>query len=250
MFDEFLRNCPMEDEVKPSNKRVKRNIAAVKSLVEKEGASMTKRRFRLKTLIITAAIAAIAIFSVVSLLTVNGDVQGDIYKFSMGGEEIEGEYNDYVDNDGFRHVSFRAVLPIYEQNFALIYDVDAPRGENVRVITDETDPDFMDRIHQYLEAQDEHLEAYKAWKAEREAEHEESDFDSEDVTITESDEKFELPPEPEDFGLVLKDSELCSYSAGYVTRGDFSLKSGFFGGRIYEHWSCRAKAPWRQRRRT
>ena len=34
MFDDFLRNCPPEDEIKPSKERFEKNIAAVRSLSE------------------------------------------------------------------------------------------------------------------------------------------------------------------------------------------------------------------------
>lgn len=58
MFDDFLRNCKPEDEIKPSKKRVKKNVAALRSLVEKEENSMAKRKFKHKPLIIAAAVIA------------------------------------------------------------------------------------------------------------------------------------------------------------------------------------------------
>lgn len=58
MFDEFLKDCPMNDEIKPSKKRVKKNIAALRSLIETEESTMTKRKFRLKPLIIAVAVIA------------------------------------------------------------------------------------------------------------------------------------------------------------------------------------------------
>ncbi|MCH5208164.1 MAG: hypothetical protein J1F04_04720 [Oscillospiraceae bacterium] len=152
MFDEFLRNCQPEDEIKPSKERVEKNISAVMSLIETKDAEendMTKRKVRLKPLIIAAAIA---IFSGVLLLSVSAAIQVSTVNFFMGGMELDGEYYDYVDIKGFRQVSFSAVLPIDENNFAIIYDVDAPMGENVRVITDETDPDFMDKLRRYQKA--------------------------------------------------------------------------------------------------
>lgn len=65
MFDDFLRNCPPEDEIKPSKKRVKKNIAAVRSLIETEDSTMMKRKFRLKPTIIVV-IAIIAGLSVIT----------------------------------------------------------------------------------------------------------------------------------------------------------------------------------------
>ena len=192
MFDEFLRNSTMEDEVKPSKKRVKKNIAAVNSLINMEEGYMTKRRFRLKPLIIAAVII---ILSAVSLLTVNAATQGEWVRFFLRGEEIEGEYYDYIDEDGNRQISFSAVLPIDAENFAVIYDVDAPLGENVRVITDETDPDFMEKLRLYKDAD------FNVGEAARKAA-----LQPGEARITQY-----TPPDLEDFGLVFKDSEICTY---------------------------------------
>ena len=179
MFDDFLKNCPMEDEIKPSDKRIEKNIAALASLIGQEEKSVTKRKFRLKPLIIAAVIA---ILSGVSLLSASAAIQANIVNFYMGGEELEGEYSDYVDGKGFRHITFSAVLPMDEENYAVIFDVDAPQGENVRVITEETDPDFMRRLRMYNEAVHNHWRGLNS-----------------------------IEPKPEDFGLGLKDSELCTY---------------------------------------
>lgn len=229
MFNEFLRSCPPEDEIKPSKKRIGKNIAAVRSLIETEESNMTKRRFKAKPLIIAAAVI---IFSAASLFTVNAAMQGAVVRFFMGGEEIEGEYYDYVDGDGYRRVSFGAVMPLYEQNFAVIYDVDAPQGENVRVITDATDPEFMDKLRSFKEAQDEFWEARKEWRDSQGLTKEDIlNSDSEYNTNPEFYKEFTLVyPEPEDFGLVFKDSELCTYKLGYLSKDDFSLRDGTLGG--------------------
>lgn len=215
MFDEFLRNCPPEGEIKPSKKRVKKNIAALKSLIETEGSSMTKRKFRFKPLVIAAVIT---LFSTASLVIVNASMKGGGVNFRMGGEEIEGEFNDYVDGDGYRHVSFSAVLPIYEANFAIIYDVDAPQGENVRVITDETDPEFMDKLRRYREA----IEATSGKLV----------YNTSGEGFSGRLETVDLPPKPEDFGLVFKDSEICTFSLGYIGEiyTEFNTFSGELGG--------------------
>lgn len=193
MSDEFLRDYALKAEKRLSKKRIKKNIAAVRSLIEKEENSMTKHKFRLKPLIIAAVIAAV---SAVLLVTVNAAMKGAVVKFLMGGEEIEGEYYDYVDDEGYRHVSFGADLPFYEEKYAIIYDVDAPQGENVRVITEDTDPEFMEKIRLYVEAR-----------------REESG-----------------PLNPEDFGLVFKDSEICNYHYGFITETQTSSMDGGFGG--------------------
>lgn len=151
MFEDFFAECKPKDEIKPSKKRFNKNIAAIRSLIKSERGSMAKRKLRFKPLIITAAVI---LASVVSLLTVNAASGGAVVKFFMGGDEIEGGYRDYVDHDGYRHVSFEATLPLYEENFAIIFDVDAPSEEAVRVITDDTDPDYIDRLRQYRDACD------------------------------------------------------------------------------------------------
>lgn len=217
MSDEFLKEYVLKAEKSLSKKRVKKNIAAVKLLIEKEDNSMTQRKFRSKRLIIAVAVT---IISMVSLFTAaNAATQGAVIKFFMGGEEIEGEYYDYVDDKGFRHVSFGAVLPIYEENFAIIYDVDAPHGENVHIITEETDSDFMENLRLYKKAQDEVREA--ANKA------------VDQTGITDQSGKFTMP-DPEDFGLVFKDSELCVFRLGFVTKSDFDLYDGELGGRFMQ----------------
>lgn len=187
MYDEFLKNCPMEDAIMPSEKRVKESISAVFSLIEAEGKA--KRKFKAKRILVTALISVVSIFLL--LTAVNAATEGGVIKFIMGGKELEGDYNDYVDGKGFRHISFSAVLPIDENNFAVIYDVDKPWGENVRVITEETDPEFMERLRLYLI---EHI--------------------------------HDPDTAPEDFGMVFKDNELCTYHWSF----DLSSHWGGFGG--------------------
>lgn len=192
MLEDLLKKCHNEEF--PTNENSENIKTTVLSRIEKEN---HMKRFRIKPLIIAAAAA----FSVVSLLAVNAAMQGALVKFIMGGEEIEGEYNDYVDRKGFRNISFETVLPSHVKNFAIIYDVDAPAGENVRVITKETDPEFMENLVRYAEAIDTFREKYAQ---------------------TQNYEEID----PENFGLVLKDSELCSYNLG----SDMWNCGGHFGG--------------------
>lgn len=148
---------------------------------------MSKRKT--KWLIVAAVIT---VFTLFSLLTVaNAATEGSVVRFFMGGREIEGDYNDYVDREGFRHITFNAVIPIDADNFAVIYDVDRPWGENVRVITEEADPDLMERLRLYHEG------------------------------------IFETYVEPEDFGLVFKSNELCIYSCA---EGLYKDGVSFIGG--------------------
>lgn len=223
MFDEFLKNCPMDDKIMPSKKRVRKNAAAVKSLIEKEESSMTKRKFKLKPLIIAAAIT---IACAASLITVNAATNGAVVNFFLGGEKIEGDYDDYVDRNGYRHISFRATLPVYEENYAVIYDVDAPREEAVRVITDDTDHEFMEKLRQYRKAMDNYFDARNAWCKEhnitkKDIEDPHFDFDGFDLTY----------PEPEDFGAACKDNELCLFNLGFVAEdGLWESYQGSIGG--------------------
>lgn len=210
MFDDFLKKSPMDEEIKPSKKRVKNNISAVKTLVEKEESPMTRRKFRLKPLIIAAAIM---LASAVTLFTANAATKGAIFNFFLGGNKVEGNIDDYVDSKGYRHISFEATLPIYATNFAVIYDVDAPSDKAMRVITDETDRVFMDKIRRYNKAWVEYLNASAAYCMNSEHNAEPEDFDC------------------EDFGLVFNDSEICIYHIGYLSwDNDFYSTDGAVGG--------------------
>ena len=149
---------------------------------------MTKRKHKTKRLVA----AAITVFTLLSVFTVaNAATEGSVVRFFMGGREIEGDYGDHVDREGFRHITFNAVIPIDADNFAVIYDVDKPWGENVRVITEEADPEFVERLRLYHKGI--------------------------------CDETY---VKPEDFGLVFKDSEICSYRFESGT----DRLGGFLGG--------------------
>lgn len=190
MFDDFLKNCTMNDEIKPTRKRVKKNISVVRSLVANDGAE-AKRKIRLKPLIIAAVIMAT---SAVLLFTASGSTKEAIFNFVLDGEKIECKCEDYVDAKGYRRVTFGATLPIYATNFAWIYDVDAPRDKALRFVTDETDSEFMNKLRRYIE----------------------SDYKTR---------------EPEDFGLIFKDSEICEYHIGYLSWDNgFYSTDGVLGG--------------------
>lgn len=225
MFDDFLKQYPPMYAIKPSKKRAKKDISAVLSLIKKNECPMTKHKRRLKPLIITAVII---IFTLISLFTVNAATEGGVVKFFMGGREIEGDYDDYVDHEGFRHITFSAVLPIDADNFAVIYDVDKPWGENVRVITEEADPEFIGKIRQYRDAEDKFFEDMKVWYKENNITKEDmEDPDSEFNKTFNSAEAVGRPcPEPEDFGLIFKNSEICSYRFVNCT----NRLGGFLGG--------------------
>ena len=204
MFDDFLKNCPMEDEIKPSKKRVRKNIAAFSSLIETEEKNVTKRKIRLKPLIIAAVIA---VLSGVSLMSACAAIQETMVRFFMGGKEIEGGYSDYVDGRGYRHITFSTVLPMDEENFAVIIDVDAPQGENVRVLTDEPYRDLMEKIRMCHEANADHWREYGDHPCQHDG--------------------FAV----EDF-VGLKDSEFCEYEWSERTDEYVQSGGGCFGGKV------------------
>lgn len=199
MFDDFLNNCPMDNEIKPDKKRVGKNIAAVTPLIKAEGRCVPKRRLILKPLTIAAAITAL---SAVTLVTVNASMQGAVVRFLMGGEELGGSYSDYVDGDGYRRIKFSAVLPVSDHLFAIIYDVDAPGEENLRVITQDADPDFLNSILLYREA----VQSFPMDEKETNV------SSGVETQVLSADPNDPLYPKPDDFGLFFKDSEICVYS--------------------------------------
>lgn len=163
IYENILGNLtPSElDELAPASFDAKAPRGAVKRIekaaVEKAGLgssmSATERKSRstkkrLKPLIIAAA-AVVA--SAATLFTVNASMEGNLVRFFINGEEVEGEHRDYVDHDGYRHVTFEAVVPLELTNYAVIVDVDNPE-EFVRVFTEDTDPEFLDSIRQYQAA--------------------------------------------------------------------------------------------------
>lgn len=194
MFEEFFSKCKLHDEVKPSKKRVNKNIAAVRSLIdsETEGNTMTKRKIRIKPLIIAAA--AVAAMTA-TLFTVNAASGGNLVKFLFNGEEYNGDTYDYVDEDGVRHLTFDSIVPIEAETYAVIFDADEPDQEKaVRVLTEESDPDFFEKLRA-------HYEKNRQIREERNALMESG------VSEDELPEFLDI----EDYGIVLKDREICAY---------------------------------------
>lgn len=196
MFDDFFSSCKLYDEAKPSKKRVSKNIAAVRSLIdsETEGNSMTttKRKIKIKPLIIAAAAVAA---SMAMLFTVNAATDGNLVKFLFNGEEYSGDTYDYVDKNGVRHLTFDSVVPIEAETYAVIFDADEPDQEKaVRVLTEESDPDFFEKLRAHQEKSEQIREERNALKESGVSEDELPEF----LDI-------------EDFGIVLKDREICAY---------------------------------------
>ncbi len=191
MFEDFFEKCRPADEVKPSKKRVSKNIAAVRSLIdsETEGNTMTKRKIRIKPLIIAAA--AVAAMTA-TLFTVNAASGGNLVRFFIGGKEVEGGYRDYVDHDGYRHVMFDAVVPGSAENYAVVFDIDEPDYEKaVRVLTDESDPEFFEKLKTHHKENEQIMSEREALKAAGASEDE--------------------LPEYLDLDITFKDSEYCAW---------------------------------------
>lgn len=228
IFENILGNLtPSElDELAGAGFDAKAPRGAVKRIrkaaVEKAGldssprATERKRRSIKKPLIIAAA-AVVA--SAATLFTVNASMEGNLVRFFINGEEVEGEHRDYVDHDGYRHVTFEAVVPLELTNYAVIVDVDNPE-EFVRVFTEDTDPEFLDSIRQYLEASTEwsrkSWELYKeacAWKGvEWESVRQKMgvlDQIYEEAVAAGALDPADRPiyPTPEDFGIYLTDTQ-------------------------------------------
>lgn len=85
MFNDFFSNCRLYDEAKPSKKRVSKNIAAVRSLIETEMSAMStarKRSITRKTLIITAA--AVTVLAGFTTAVVKGN---HVFSFKKGNSK-------------------------------------------------------------------------------------------------------------------------------------------------------------------
>lgn len=87
--------------------------------------------------------SAIAVFSVIAVLAVcfsikgAAAVSGEKLTFSVRGQELQGEYIDEINSRGYRHIEFISYVPTDMSDYAVIINVDAPVGENIKVIDDE-----------------------------------------------------------------------------------------------------------------
>lgn len=87
--------------------------------------------------------SAIAVFALIAVLAVcfsinaSAAVSGEKLTFSIRGQEMQGEYIDEINSRGYRHIEFISYVPIDMSNYAVIINVDAPFGKNIRVIDDE-----------------------------------------------------------------------------------------------------------------
>ncbi len=131
MFEKYYDKYEQSSAKRLPKRRVKQIKAEVLKLAKHDAGA---KRYRLKPILIAAAIAGTC---AASLVTVNAATDGALIKFVLGGEELCGYYNSYVDDEGYRHISFSAEMPIDADNYAIITDVDA-ESDNVRVLTDIT----------------------------------------------------------------------------------------------------------------
>ncbi len=131
MFEKYYDKYEPSGAERLPKQRVKQIKSEVLKLAKRDAGA---KRYRLKPVLIAAAIAGTA---AASLVTVNAATDGALIKFVMGGEELCGYYNSYVDDEGYRRISFSAEMPIDADNYAIITDVDAA-SNNVRVLTDIT----------------------------------------------------------------------------------------------------------------
>ena len=131
MFEKYYDKYEPSGAERLPKQRVKQIKAKVLKLAKRDAGA---KHYRLKPVLIAAAIAGTA---AASLVTVNAATDGALIKFVLGGEELCGYYNSYVDSEGYRHIKFSAEMPIDADNYAIITDVDAA-SDNVRVLTDIT----------------------------------------------------------------------------------------------------------------
>ncbi len=131
MFEKYYDKYEPSGAERLPKQRVKQIKSEVLKLAKRDAGA---KHYRLKPVLIAAAIAGTA---AASLVTVNAATDGALIKFVLGGEELCGYYNSYVDDEGYRRISFSAEMPIDADNYAIITDVDAA-SDNVRVLTDIT----------------------------------------------------------------------------------------------------------------
>ena len=96
---------------------------------------MTKTKKNVFSVI--AAFALIAVLAVcLSMNAAAKKVSGEKVTFSIREQEYQGEFIDEIDSRGNRHIEFISYLPINMSNYAMIIDVDAPVGDNIKIIDD------------------------------------------------------------------------------------------------------------------
>lgn len=96
---------------------------------------MTKsKKFFFSTVVVFALIAVLA---VCLPKNATAKVNGEKVTFSIRGQEYQGEFSDEIDSRGNHHIEFISYLPINMSNYAVVVDVDAPVGDNIKIIDDD-----------------------------------------------------------------------------------------------------------------
>ncbi len=131
MFEKYYDKYEQSSTERLPKRRIKQIKAEVLKLARRDAGA---KRYRLKPVLIAAAVASTC---AASLVTVNAATGGALVKFVLDGEELCGYYNSYVDSEGYRRIEFSAEMPIDADNYAIITDVDA-ESDNVRMLTDIT----------------------------------------------------------------------------------------------------------------
>lgn len=167
MFEEFFARCKPTDKMKPSKKRVSKNIAAVRSLIETEGISMTetKRKIRIKPLIIAAAAVAVLLLAgfttavvkgkhVFSFNNENSMEQG--FDLTLEPRELtipeefkpqngENFFSDNVDMPPRELLEKFGITPPFNDNFTDIADYKA--NVSIRSFDDDTNVSFLYNLY-------------------------------------------------------------------------------------------------------
>lgn len=167
MFEEFFARCKPTDKMKPSKKRVSKNIAAVRSLIETEGISMTetKRKIKIKPLIIAAATVAVLLLAgfttavvkgkhVFSFNNENSMEQG--FDLTLEPRELtipeefkpqngENFFSDNVDMPPRELLEKFGITPPFNDNFTDIADYKA--NVSIRSFDDDTNVSFLYNLY-------------------------------------------------------------------------------------------------------
>lgn len=193
-------------------------LTRIERAAMKKAGIRAKKRKSVKLILVAAVIAAASAATIIS-----GNASGGkFFTLTLFGEEVEGEYRDYVDHDGYRHVTYEVVVPIDLENYALLIDVDEPDPEKaVQVFTEETHPEIFAKIEECEVAYD------KAYNARRELK--KAGVPDEELPEVRNDLLGD------NYGIELTDSQYFSltWSGSYTDENGMKWNLGFghnFGG--------------------
>lgn len=107
-----------------------------KALNKQKGSDFMTKTKKL-TLSILAAFVLAGVLAVCFSLNAAATVNSEELTLRIHGREIQGEYIDEIDCRGYRHIKLISNIPNDMSDHAVLINVDAPVGENIRVIDDE-----------------------------------------------------------------------------------------------------------------